>query len=218
MDMWVRPLRVVDISRVAEIERQAFPTLRPPTPFLRDLEGRQIKYLVAGEPKTVEPLEGQPEQPSGPVKGSRWARVLVAVRERFRFHQAGVQLDYNILGFLGLWLIAGEAHITAIAVEESARGRGIGELLLRSSIELALSLGARAVTLEARVSNHVAESLYVKYDFQKVGLRKGYYTDNREDAMIMSTEPIETPAFKAKFRALGEAYKERYGEMTIELV
>ena len=63
-----------------------------------------------------------------------------------------------------------------------------------------------------------AESLYVKYDFQKVGLRKGYYTDNREDAMIMSTEPIETPAFKAKFRALGEAYKERYGEMTIELV
>ena len=98
MDMWVRPLRVVDISRVAEIERQAFPTLRPPTPFLRDLEGRQIKYLVAGEPKTVEPLEGQPEQPSGPVKGSRWARVLVAVRERFRFHQAGVQLDYNIPG------------------------------------------------------------------------------------------------------------------------
>ena len=73
------------------------------------------------------------------------------------------------------------------------------------------------MTLEARVSNYVAQSLYQKYGFEKVGIRKGYYTDNREDAVIMTTQPINTLAYREKFRSLREAYQVGHGEIKIDL-
>ena len=123
----------------------------------------------------------------------------------------------RILGFVGLWFMAGEAHITAIAVDERSRGKSIGELLLMSSIDLAMQKGADVVTLEARVSNHVAQSLYEKYLFEKVGIRKGYYTDNREDAVIMTTRPIHSPAYQEHLQDLRETFIGRHGDVHIQL-
>jgi ribosomal-protein-alanine N-acetyltransferase len=110
-----------------------------------------------------------------------------------------------------------EAHITGIAVRESLRGKGLGELLLMASIELAMRRQSRVVTLEVRASNHVAQSLYTKYGFSQVGLRKGYYSDNHEDAYIMTTGPISSPAYNEQLHSLEETYKIRRGDVALGL-
>ena len=103
-----------------------------------------------------------------------------------------------------------EVHIINIAVRESQRGRGIGETLIIASIEMATRLKASLVTLEVRASNLVAQSLYSKYGFQQMGIRKGYYTDNKEDAWIMTTDIITTDAFRESFQKLREAHFSKF--------
>ena len=122
-----------------------------------------------------------------------------------------------IAGYVATSYMTDEAHVTGIAVRGSHRGRGLGELLLMSSIELAMRRKSRLVTLEVRVSNHVAQSLYTKYGFDQAGLRKGYYTDNHEDAYIMTTAPISSPEYSDKFRTLEQSYRERRGNAAIGL-
>jgi len=90
----------------------------------------------------------------------------------------------EIIGFAGLWHIADEGHITNVAVKQKARGRGIGQTLLVALIEQARQLGLRAMTLEVRVSNTPARTLYEKLGFLYAGTRKRYYQDNNEDAAI----------------------------------
>jgi ribosomal-protein-alanine N-acetyltransferase len=99
---------------------------------------------------------------------------------------------HYIMGFAGLWMLVDEAHITNIAVREKHRRQGIGEALLIAVIELAIELGAHLITLEVRASNAEAQKLYAKYGFVRVGLRHGYYTDNREDAVLMSIEDVKS--------------------------
>ena len=84
-------------------------------------------------------------------------------------------------------------------------------MLLLSAIERAIERELRRVTLEVRVSNHVAQNLYKKYGFTERGLRKGYYTDNREDALIMTTPLILTETYKTRLRDLAAAYGSRRG-------
>ena len=94
----------------------------------------------------------------------------------------------QIIGVIGFWMMAGEAHIITIAVRHTHRRRGVGELLLNSALELAKSLEAFAMTLEVRKSNLVAQSLYAKHGFTERGIRKNYYDGVREDAVIMTKE------------------------------
>lgn len=91
----------------------------------------------------------------------------------------------EIAGYFGFWQVVDEAHITNIAVLPKYRGHKIGDQLLREGIRLAREQGIVSATLEVRTSNTVAQSLYAKYGFEAAGVRKGYYTDNNEDAIIM---------------------------------
>jgi len=95
------------------------------------------------------------------------------------------QEGFVLQGYAGIWLIFDEGHITNVAVHPRARGRRIGELLLANIIALASAHGAVAVTLEVRPSNNAALSLYRRMGFEEKGLRRGYYIDNGEDALIM---------------------------------
>jgi ribosomal-protein-alanine acetyltransferase len=124
--------------------------------------------------------------------------------------------ESNLAGYVGLWFQGNEAHITEIAVRESLRGRGIGELLLIGSIRASVEYGSSMVTLETRVSNFVAQRLYEKYGFRTAGVRKGYYSDNRENAIIMTTSPIHAVDYRRRFSELQEAYVSRWGEIHIE--
>ena len=92
--------------------------------------------------------------------------------------------DGKILGYAGAWLIFDEGHITNIAVDESYRGRGIGEGVTRELMQYAANMGVQYMTLEVRKSNLVAQGLYKKMGFIELGVRKRYYEDNGEDAYL----------------------------------
>lgn len=95
------------------------------------------------------------------------------------------ECEGRIVGYAGVWLIVDEGHVTNIAVDPDFRGIHLGERLLSTLVETCAAYGARRMTLEVRVSNTVAQRLYHKFGFVGVGIRKGYYTDNHEDALIM---------------------------------
>lgn len=96
-----------------------------------------------------------------------------------------IEVDGIQAGYCGVWIILDEAHVTNIAILPEFRGRKLGEKLLCKMMNLAKEAGAKTMTLEVRVSNHVAKSLYKKLGFQEGGIRRGYYTDNKEDAQVM---------------------------------
>lgn len=96
-----------------------------------------------------------------------------------------IEDEGRIVGYCGTWIVIDESHITNIAILPEYRGQKLGEALLRKMIEISISMGVVRMTLEVRVSNHVAISLYEKLGFQKGGIRKNYYTDNHEDAYVM---------------------------------
>ena len=122
-----------------------------------------------------------------------------------------------IIGFVGVWLLPDEAHIVTVAVRESHRRRGIGELLLIAAIELAQESGQGLVTLECRVSNAAALALYEKYGFRQMGLRRRYYSDNQEDAYVLTVSPVTSQRYRSDFRALKEGHRRRYGGYDLQL-
>ena len=117
-------------------------------------------------------------------------------------HYRVARLDGRIVAFAGIWLMLDEAHVTTFAVDPDYRRRSIGERLLLAMLDLAVEKGAREATLEVRLSNIAARRLYEKYGFRPVGLRPRYYSDDNEDALIMTTEPLGDPAMRARIERL----------------
>lgn len=95
------------------------------------------------------------------------------------------EIDGKVVGYVGVWFVLDEGHITNIAVHSDYRGNKIGDKLIKELVELCKENNMSAITLEVRVSNIVAQNLYKKYGFKIGGIRKEYYSDNKEDAMIM---------------------------------
>ncbi|ANU24293.1 ribosomal protein S18-alanine N-acetyltransferase [Planococcus donghaensis] len=95
------------------------------------------------------------------------------------------ETEDGIVGYCGMWLVLDEAHVTNIAIHPDHRGKKLGDGLMEAAIKTAKAQGAVLMTLEARVSNTVAQNLYRKLGFKNGGIRKRYYTDNYEDAIVM---------------------------------
>ena len=93
--------------------------------------------------------------------------------------------DGKIVGYAGMWHIITEGHITNVGVLEEVRGLGIGSMLMEKLLEEAAEKRMTGMTLEVRISNAPAQALYHKYGFQTEGIRKRYYPDTKEDALIM---------------------------------
>ncbi len=96
-----------------------------------------------------------------------------------------VEQQQQIIGYAGMWLILDEAHVTNIAILSCCRRSGIGDKLLAALIQAAKENGAESMTLEVRAANIAAQQLYLKYGFQPYGIRPQYYSDTKEDAIIM---------------------------------
>ena len=208
---YVRLMGKEDIAQVSEIDREAFPSLWPPANYQHELQNRLAHYIVACDKgKTVE----EPRVEASPERGL--LTLASKVKQFFnpnRFFSNELPLSGKeyIVGFAGFWIMADEAHITNIAVRELYHHQGIGELLLISTIDLATRLNARIITLEVRASNTAAQSLYHKYGFIQTGLRRGYYTDDKEDAVLMSTENITSASFQARLNQLKQAHSRKWG-------
>jgi ribosomal-protein-alanine N-acetyltransferase len=200
----VRSMRLDDIAQVMEIERESFPTIWPPTAFRRELQqNRLAHYIVVSE--------FQPGTSPSTAHGGPFSRLFGEIRhlvhgdDPAQLPPPGERPEL-IVGFVGVWLLPDEAHIVTIATRESHRGRGIGEQLLISAIELAQEQGQPLVTLEVRVSNHAAINLYEKYGFEEVGRRRNYYSDNHEDALILTINSVMTGDYHRHFSALRDRH------------
>lgn len=123
------------------------------------------------------------------IQGNRLASYLVA------------RADGKLVAYGGIWLMVDEAHITTFAVDPAWRRQRVGETLLIALMDLAIGRHAREATLEVRLSNRAARKLYEKFGFRPVGVRARYYSDNGEDALIMTTEPLNGAAIQARLMA-----------------
>ncbi len=184
----IEPMTVNDLGQVLEIERVAFPSPWSARAYEYELRyNGMAHYFVA-------------RLDVGEVS----RRTQRGVRSWFRrFFRA--QADDNndlVVGYTGYWLMAGEAHISTIAVRPEYRGRAFGELLLTHALSDATRQGGHVATLEVRVSNTNAQRLYLKYGFEKVGMRKAYYSDNNEDAFIMTTPALNAASYQETLRRL----------------
>ncbi|GAU75630.1 ribosomal protein S18-alanine N-acetyltransferase [Fusibacter sp. 3D3] len=99
-----------------------------------------------------------------------------------------VTLDALVVGYAGMWTVVDELHITNVAITPDQRGKGLSNRLMERLFEFAIENKFTSMTLEVRTTNAVAISLYEKYGFKGLGVRKGYYQDTNEDALIMWKE------------------------------
>ena len=209
MAYFVRLMGKQDIPQVNEIDREAFPTQLPAANYYDELQNRRAHYVVAcqGERAIKEPrVKATPQETRFSLVS--WVKQVFCRNHSFSDELPQLSGEY-ILGFAGFRLMADEAHIISIAVREHYRRRGIGELLLISIIDLATELNASSITLEVRVSNTVARYLYRKYGFTQVGMHSSYYTDNREDAILMSSERLTSASFQARLNQLKQAHSRK---------
>lgn len=120
------------------------------------------------------------------------------------YHQPACYLvakaNGKVVGYAGMWIIMDEAHITTLAVHPDYRRQHIGERLLLALLEIATARRARHATLEVRETNLSAQRLYTKYGFYTVAVRKGYYTDTGENALIMWTPTLQSPEYQQILR------------------
>lgn len=196
-------MTLADIPRVTEIERLAYPSPWPPSAYKKELqENRYAHYIVVRDTKLM----------TSPARTEH----IEAPRRSFPLSllpsKQATQLSpdaASTIGFAGLWLMVDDSHVTTIAVHPDYRGKGIGELMLSSLIGISYEIGARMVTLEVRVSNSVAQNLYRKYGFKEAGVRRRYYSDNHEDALIMWTDEINGQPYRERFQRLRAALQAR---------
>ncbi|MFT4041058.1 MAG: ribosomal protein S18-alanine N-acetyltransferase [Thermomicrobiales bacterium] len=184
-----------DIVAVGRVEKRCFPNPWPASAYRRELlDTRQNYYLVlrATEP----PADGH---------GEHGAARSVPRRSLLPLH-LGRRHDERptpqVIGFVGMWQSFDEAHITTIGIDPAYRGKSLGELLLLTMFDAARARGANWLTLEVRVSNEQAQALYRKYGFTVHGVRKRYYSDNGEDALIMWSRALSDADVQADLEVL----------------
>jgi len=192
----VAPMELADVPTVAQIEQVVFTLPWSATAF-----GYELRHNAASEYLVLRRLLRAGEPGLGQVLARRVGQLLGRPRT-----------DPSLLGYGGFWVTLQEAHICTLALRPEWRGHGLGELLLVSLVERALERKARVMTLEVRVSNTRAQSLYEKYGFKSMGRRKRYYSDNGEDALIMTTPPMLSAEYRERFSRLSELLRDRLAQ------
>jgi ribosomal-protein-alanine N-acetyltransferase len=158
-----------------------------------------VRPMEPGDVPAVALLEGRvfPD----PWSENAFREELVAAGRRYLVAEEGG----SIVGYGGLLVVGDDAHVTTLAVEPSARGRGLGtRLMLRLAGEARVA-GAAHLTLEVRVSNHPAQSLYRRFGFETVGLRRHYYRN--EDALIMWALDIDSAGYQRRLAEIREGLR-----------
>ncbi len=185
----VRLMKEQDIPQVSIIETDAFPNLFPPTSFRKELQ-RPISTLMVAASQ-LNAIEGE-EIVKNPKTG------MNTQVNTYRSGNTGWKPGIEFLaGFIFLWKMSSEeTHVMSIATRRSHRRKGIGELLLHSALTKSIHEKVHSFTLEVRVSNTPAITLYKKYGLTHQGSRKSYYADNREDASVMTVDNLQSADYR----------------------
>ncbi len=112
------------------------------------------------------------------------------------------RVEGSVVGYAGLMISLDEAHVTTIAVDPAWQQHRIGSRLMINLTRAALARGARHMTLEVRVSNTAAQHMYHRFGFETEGLRKNYYAESKEDALIMWVHHIDDAAHSARLAGI----------------
>jgi len=118
------------------------------------------------------------------------------------------RIDRDVVGYSGLICYGDEAHVTNIAVDPMLQGHRIASHLLVEQMRAAMHLGGNAVSLEVRVTNWRAQRLYGRFGFHPVGIRRNYYAELHEDALIMWTDDIRTEAYGRRLESIAASLAE----------
>jgi len=207
---YIRKMTRDDIEQVTEIDHEAFPTMWPPANYKRELEISIAHYIVAcNNDDSFYPHERVQNSPNRQFGFSPWTMLT----GKGKGQKESITNDKlkGILGFGGIWIMADEAHITNIAVRREYQRMGIGEQLLIAMINIAIEQKVRFLTLEVRPSNMIAQRLYRKYGFTQIDIRRNYYTDNREDALVMIADDICGAEFQKRIGDLKATYSLKWG-------
>lgn len=195
MTLVLRRMQVVDIPAVGEIDQLSF---NPP--WAARSYAFEITESTYSHMCVLEVVQGDEDA----EKGSFLRRLR-------RGFSAPNELNGHIVGYGGLWSIAGEGHISTIATHPDYRGRGWGEILLVGMLEKAIVLNSDYIVLEVRVSNTVAQNLYKKYDFEIQGVKPRYYAKDGEDAYDMRVPLADNLTYIAKIHARFQEIIAQYG-------
>jgi ribosomal-protein-alanine N-acetyltransferase len=158
-----------------------------------------IRPMDAEDIPAVALLEGRVF--ADPWSENAFREELAAAGRRYLVAEEGRAL----VGYGGLLVVEDDAHIVTLAVEEGVRGRGLGTRLMLRLAEEARRAGAAHLTLEVRVSNQPAQSLYRRFGFETVGVRRHYYRD--EDALIMWALDIDSEGYQRRLAEIGEGLR-----------
>lgn len=112
------------------------------------------------------------------------------------------RVDSAVVGYGGLMLVLDDGHITTLAVDPRWHRHKLGTRLLVTLARAAIARGARNLTLEVRAGNEPAQALYRSFGFAPAGIRKGYYVETNEDALVMWANDVDTPEYAARLEAL----------------
>lgn len=201
----IEPMREGDIPQVLEIEREAFSAAWSEGAYRRELRwNRLARYLVLKEKPDVAQVSGAGDVPRNGGLGARLFSFL-------KRNPPATTSNNLVRGYTGQWLMVDESHLLTIALHHELRRRGLGEALLIAAIDQAVEAGARIMTLEVRVSNLAAQAMYEKFGFWRVGLRPKYYTDNDEDAVIMTSDILASASFQSRLQRLKEESQRKVG-------
>lgn len=188
----VEPMRSQDLEQVMEIERVSFSAPWSLHAFDYELHYNEMAHYYV--------VRHQSRNGSMHVAATDRESMTHPFWQRWFGSNPVESPPEPIVGYGGFWKMVDEAHISTIATAPELRRRGIGELLLIAMLEAAQELGSALVTLEVRKSNSSAQALYSKYGFEIAGERKHYYSDNGEDAWIMTTPNVTTALFNQRLR------------------
>jgi ribosomal-protein-alanine N-acetyltransferase len=214
-------MRVEHIPAVSAIEKLSFPQAWPQNAYRREIqENHMAHYIVArrigDEAETADEAAGA-SRPS-PSQGDFIGRLSRFLRPPDPPRSPRLEEELrSIVGYAGIWVMTDEAHVTTIASHPDVRGRGVGEFLLVALIHRGIEVGARWMTLEVRASNAVAQSLYRKYTFKEMGVRRRYYSDNGEDALVMWTDALDSESFQTTMEHNERKLAERLGSAEVRL-
>src|ERR1700716_2579798 len=214
-------MRVEHIPAVSSIEKLSFPQPWPQNAYRREIvENRMAHYIVARRlgDATDATVAAETPHSRNPQSGDLIGRLSRLLRppEPPRSPQLEDELR-SIVGYAGIWVMTDEAHVTTIASAPTTRGRGVGEFLLVALMHRGIEVGARWMTLEVRASNSVAQNLYRKYTFKEMGVRRRYYSDNGEDALVMWTDALDSESFQTALDQNERKLAERLGSAEVRL-
>jgi len=194
----LRDMTDEDLSAVRRVESAAYPDAWSRRTFEHELRNAFARYLVAIE-------EGGDGSGAQTAQRRGWRRWLLG--------RGGPPL----VGFVGVWFMEDQLHIATIAVDPGREGKGFGARLLLECFALAYEAELATIALEVRESNARARALYERFGLTVAGRLKGYYTDDGEDAMVMTSSGLAEPSTRARVATLRRQHRARYPWMWSDL-